>query len=246
MQNIQLTIAYDGTRYAGWQVQKNSATVQAAIEKVLTSILGEKVRLTASGRTDSGVHAKKQIANFKTKNKLSPNKLHAALAGKLPKDISVIRVKKVPFKYHSQFDAKSKIYRYTILNGKIDDPFRQAYYSKVPYDLDVSLMKKEARFLLGRHNFRSFQAKNASLPRKNTVRTIKKISIKKRGRFIYIDIEANGFLYNMVRNIVGTLIEIGRGYFSSGSMEKMLNSRDRRKTGPTASARGLMLLGVTY
>jgi len=241
MPNICLTIAYDGTRYAGWQIQKNARTIQEEIEKALKKILKEKVRLIATGRTDSGVHARAQVANFKTKKKIPRSSLQAALNSNLPKDISILKIKNVHSKFHSQYDAKSKIYRYTILNGRIDDPFLKNYYYKFPHKLNVPLMKKEAKVLPGRHDFKSFQAKSALSPIKNTVRTIKRINIKKDKHFIYIDIEANGFLHNMVRNIVGTLIEIGRGYFPEGSMKKILSSKDRKKAGPTAPAKGLRL-----
>ena len=244
--NIKLTIAYDGTRYGGWQIQKNARTIQEEIEKALKKILKEKVRVTASGRTDSGVHAKAQVANFKTKENFPLVKLQAALNSSLPRDISVINIKKIASRFHSQYDAKSKLYRYTILNGRIEDPFLRNHYYKVPYRLDTALMRKEARVLYGRHDFRSFQAKSGLSTVKNTVRTVKRITIKKDNKFLHIEIEANGFLHNMVRNIAGTLIEIGRGYLPRGSMKKILRSKDRRKAGPTAPAKGLTLIRVRY
>ena len=246
MFNIQLTIAYDGTSYAGWQIQKNAKTIQGEIEKALKRILKEKIRLIGSGRTDSGVHARAQVANFKTKRNFPASKLQAALNTNLPEDISILKVKKAPLKFHSQYDAKSKIYRYAILNSRIDDPFLRRFYYKTPYKLNVSLMKKEAKILLGKHDFKSFQAKSAASHIKNTVRTIKVLTIKKENTFIYIDIEANGFLHNMVRNVAGTLVEIGRGYFPEGSMKKILHSKDRQKAGPTAPGKGLILVKVKY
>jgi len=246
LSNIKLTIAYDGTRYAGWQIQKNAKTVREEIEKALKKILKEKIRVTASGRTDSGVHARQQVANFKTKKDFPLARLEAALNSNLPRDISVINIKRAASRFHSQYDAKSKLYRYTILSGRIEDPFLRNYYYKVPYNLDTALMRKEARALRGRHDFKSFQAKSALSRIKNTVRTIKRISIKRDNSFIYIEIEASGFLHNMVRNIAGTLIEIGRGYLPKGSMRKILRSKDRRKAGPTAPAKGLTLLRVKY
>ena len=244
MRNIKIVIAYDGTRYGGWQVQKNAKTVQGEIEKTLKKILSERVRVTGSGRTDAGVHAKAQNANFRTKSVVRPEKLQNALNANLPDDISVIKIKNVPENFHSQFDAKSKIYRYTILNSRFDEPIMRRLYHKVPYLLDMPLMKKEAAKLEGRHDFKSFQTKAGI---QDTVRTVKKISIKKSGNnFIYIDIEADGFLYNMVRNIVGTLVEIGRGYFNEGSAQRILRAKDRRKAGPTAPAKGLTLIKVKY
>lgn len=246
MRNIRITAAYDGTRYAGWQIQKNAGTVQEEIEKTLKKILKEKIKIIAAGRTDSGVHAKAQVANFKTKKNLPLQKLKAALNTNLPKDISITKIKNVPLKTHSRFDAKSKIYRYTILESRTKNPFLYPYYYRVRYKLDIPLMKKEAKVLLGKHDFKSFQAKSAFSNIKSTARTVKKISVKKEKQFIYIDIEADGFLHNMVRNIVGTLIEIGRGYLPAGSMKKILDSRDRRKAGPTAPAEGLTLIKVKY
>jgi len=246
MPNICLTIAYKGTNYAGWQRQKNAKTIQGEIEKVLNKISGEKIKLIASGRTDSGVHAKAQVANFYTQSKISPPILQRALNAKLPKDISIVKIKKVSKDFHSRFCTKSKIYRYTILNGSVNDPFSHPYYHKFSFKLNTSLMKREAACLLGKHDFKSFQAKASFYKIKSTIRTIKKINIKKEKNFICLEIEANGFLYNMVRNIMGTLIEIGRGYLPPGSMKKILDSRDRGKAGPTAPAKGLTLEKIFY
>jgi len=246
MPNICLTIAYDGTHYAGWQIQKNAKTIQQEIEKALRKILKEKVRLIGAGRTDSGVHAKAQVANFKINKNFPAKKLLSALNANLPRDISAINAKEVPVKFHSQYDAKSKMYRYTILNSRIDDPFLKFYYYKFPYKLDIALMKKEAKCLLGMHDFKSFQAKSSLSRIKDTRRSIKKISIKRHKKYIDIDIEANGFLHNMVRNIAGTLIEVGRSYLKPGSMKKIVLAKNRQKAGPTAPARGLTLLKVLY
>ena len=246
MPNICLTIAYDGTRYGGWQIQKNSKTVQGELEKALKKILKEKIKVIGASRTDSGVHARAQVANFKTKKNFPPKRLQAALNANLPKDISVTNAKNASLKFHSQFDAKSKLYRYTILNSQIDEPFLRPYYHKVPYRLNLPLMRKETKALSGKHDFKSFQAKSALSPIKNTKRTIKKVSIKKDKGFIYIDIKGTGFLYNMVRNIAGTLIEIGRGYFPEGSMKKILESRNRKEAGPTAPAKGLTLVEIKF
>ena len=246
MPNVCLTISYDGTNYAGWQIQKNAKTIQSEIEKALKKILKEKVRVIASGRTDAGVHAKGQIANFKTNRNFHLKNLTSALNKNLPKDISITKAKKVSSKFHSQYDAKSKLYRYTILNSNTDDPFMRPYYLKVRYELDFPLMREEAKTLVGKHDFKSFQAKSSTSPIKNTVRTIKKLTLRKEKDFVIIDIEANGFLHHMVRNIVGSLIEIGRGYLTKGSLKKILISKNRKKAGPTASAKGLMLIKVTY
>lgn len=244
--NIKLEIEYDGTNYAGWQVQSKvrGKTIQQIIEKTLQRIIREKVKVIASGRTDSGVHALGQVANFYTFSQMPLPRLKIALNGLLPEDIKVTKIKEAKQSFHSRFSAKSKIYRYTILNRAYSSPLlRNAVYF-YPHPLNVKLMQSEAKALIGKHDFSAFQA---SLGReKNPVKTIKKISVSKKGDFIYVLIEADGFLYNMVRNIVGTLIEVGRGRFAKGSLKKILRLRNRRLAGPTAQAKGLCLLKVKY
>lgn len=246
MRNIKFEIEYDGTNYLGWQAQpkSRSRTIQAVIEKTLRHILQEKIKLVASGRTDSGVHARAQVANFVTCSKIPLGRLKVALNGLLPEDIKVIALKEERPDFHSRFSAKSKIYRYTILNRDYSSPLLRNTVYFYPHPLNVKLMQSEARSLLGRHDFSSFRA--AQGKEKNPVKTIKKIKFIKKKDFIYIDIEADGFLYNMVRNIVGTLIELGRGRLTKGSLKRILLSRNRRLAGPTALAKGLCLLRVKY
>jgi len=240
-----LTIEYDGTDYAGWQTQKNHKTIQETIEKALFSILGEKVNLIASGRTDSGVHAKEQAANFKTKKNLPPEKIKKALNAILPKDVVIKDALQALLNFNARFDAKSKVYRYTINNGLSRIAISRQYVCFLPYKLDISLMRKEAKELIGRKNFKSFHASGRKIT--NFTRTIKRIDIKKdKDGFIYIDIEASGFLYNMARNIVGTLVEVGRAKLPVGSTKRILLSRNRNNAGPTMPARGLCLLKVIY
>lgn len=250
MRNIKLTVEYDGTNYSGWQFQKSNfknkkskiRTVQAEIENTLNRILQEKVNLIASGRTDAGVHALAQIANFKTSSEMPLEKMHRALNCLLPSDIAITNIKETDLDFHSRFNAKWKIYRYTLLNRQYPSAAlrNRAYFYAHP--LDITLMRKQANSLLGRHDFSSFQASGDK--NKDTVRTIKRINITKQKDLIYIDIEANGFLHNMVRNIVGTLIKIGRG--EPTDIKKLLFLKDRRKAGPTAPARGLCLIRVSY
>jgi len=246
MRNVKLTIEYDGTNYNGWQVQRPGfKTIQGEIEKAIRTITGKKTTLYGSGRTDSGVHGKGQIANFHTNGSMPFSKLKPALNTVLPKDISIIKVKKVNKNFHSRYNAKSKIYSYTILNRKTNSPFLRKHTLHIPYKLNLSLIRKEAKVLLGRHNFKSFCASGNK--HKSTIRTIKKITIiKNKNSAVIINIEANGFLYNMVRNIVGTLIEIGRGKFTPGTMKQLLKAKDRTKAGPTAPAHGLCLMKVRY
>lgn len=245
MRNILLTIEYDGTNYCGWQIQKpRFKTIQQTIRDALKKILQEDILLVGASRTDAGVHARAQKANFKTKNKINLRKLKEALNGNLPVDIRVKTVQEVALDFHAQFFALEKRYRYTILNKRFSSPFLDRYVNLIKTPLDIKLMRKEARILLGRHDFSSFQG--SSRIAKSPIRRIKKIKINKKGAIITIDIVADGFLYNMVRNIAGTLIEIGRGRFKKGSMNNILASKDRKKAGPTAPAKGLCLESIKY
>lgn len=253
MRNIKLEIEYDGTNYCGWQVQNSPQStvhssqkkaIQQTIEKVLSKILQEKIRLIASGRTDAGVHAKGQVANFKTNSQIPLKKLQVALNSLLPQDIAIINVREVNANFHSRFNAKSKLYRYTILNNAQRSAFLRNTAYFYPYFLDLKLMRAESKALLGQHNFKAFQASDKK--ERSATRTIKNLKINKKKGLVYIDIEADGFLYNMARNIVGTLIEIGRGKLKKGDLEKILQAKDRRLAGPTAGARGLCLLSVKY
>lgn len=252
MFNIKLTIEYNGTNYAGWQCQKSKTpnpkykikTIQKTIEKTLQVILQEKIKLIGSGRTDAGVHAKAQVANFKTIFRISLKNIQKALNSLLPEDIVVKDIKKVPLDFHSRFNAKSKLYRYVILNRNYPDPFFRNYVYFYPHPLNVNLMRQEARCLIGRHDFKSFQAKGES--DRFSIRTIKNLKIIKRGDFIYIDIKADGFLYNMARNIVGTLIDIGRYRLKKGDLKRILLAKDRKFAGPTVPAKGLFLIEVNY
>lgn len=244
MRNIKLTIRYDGTNYSGWQFQKNSVSIQETIQKAIKRITGRRAAVTASGRTDAGVHALAQIANFKTASKIPLKNLRMALNTILPDDIVVLRAEEASPGFNAQKKVKSKLYRYTIYNKDFMDPFLRRYASKSFFKIDVSLMRKGAKHLVGRHDFTSFRKKDGE--EKNAVRTIKRIKAIRKGDLIYIDIEADGFLYNMARNIVGTLIEVGRGKFKAGYVKEIMKKKDKRLCGPTASAKGLSLVKVRY
>ncbi|MFC1594698.1 tRNA pseudouridine(38-40) synthase TruA [Candidatus Omnitrophota bacterium] len=247
MRNIKLTIQYQGTRYNGWQVQrkqKTSKTIQAVIEQALKQVLRENISIVGSGRTDSGVHAAAQVANFKTNTKLPLPQIKKAVNAVLPGDIAVRRVGQVPIEFHARFDATSKLYRYTILNAYEKTVFDRDYYYCCPYALDLGLMRKEAKALVGKHDFKSFQA--AGKVEKNSVRTIHSIKITKKGSFLYFDLAADGFLHKMVRSIVGTLIDIGRGRFSKGSMNRIIRAKNRKNAGETLPSKGLCLVEVKY
>ncbi|MFA6129930.1 MAG: tRNA pseudouridine(38-40) synthase TruA [Candidatus Omnitrophota bacterium] len=253
MFNFKLEIEYDGTHYHGWQVQNNtkasagyqpSKTIQHVLEQVLKKVLQENIKLIVAGRTDSGVHALSQVANFKSLSKMPLQRMRWALNCLLPEDIKVTRISKADTDFNSRFCAKSKVYRYTILNRKYSSPLlaNRVYFFHHP--LDIRLMRSEAKALLGRHNFKSFQAAEARY--RNPVRTIKRIKITRDKGLLHIEIEADSFLYNMVRNIAGTLLEIGRGRFPKGSMNKILKSGNRKLAGPALPAKGLCLVKVKY
>lgn len=249
--NIFLKIEYVGTRYHGWQKQRNkpskrrkTATIQQSLETALEQILQQPVNLIASGRTDAGVHAKEQCANFKADTRVNLEKLKVSLNALLNEDIRVKAVKYVPDDFHCRYDARSKVYRYVILNNAHGSAFLRETALHIFRPLNVKQMQKQARVLKGTHDFKSFQA--ADKRERSSVRTIKNISVKKRGNLILIDIEADGFLYNMVRNIAGTLIAAGRDKLKPGAMKRILEQKNRKYASPTAAAKGLCLLRVKY
>ncbi|MFH1478154.1 MAG: tRNA pseudouridine(38-40) synthase TruA [Candidatus Omnitrophota bacterium] len=246
MRNIKLLIEYDGTRFSGWQIQSKARkkTIQQEIQKACEKLLGEKVIVIGSGRTDSGVHAKAQAANFRTKSNLSLHNIKRGLNSYLPKEICVLKVEEAGLDFHAQFDAKGKLYKYTIFNRKERSPLNDRYSTFITYDLDISKMKKAAKYLVGKKDFKSFQASDKK--ERSSVRTIKRLDIIKKGDIIEILIDADGFLYNMVRNIVGTLIDVGRGRIASPHLKHILNSRNRSSAGETVPAKGLCLERVFY
>ena len=235
MRNLKLTIQYDGNKYCGWQKQPNSPGIQGTIEYAIYEITKEKVNITGSGRTDAGVHALGQVANFKTNSTISSSRIPDALNAKLPKDISIIDCQEVPDDFHSRYSATGKIYRYLIYNKPYRSPLYKDTSYHVRYDLDIDKMRLEAKSLLGTHDFKGFMSSGSSV--KDTVRTIHNITIEES--------EGNGFLYNMVRIIVGTLVDIGRGRIDK-SMEEIVASLDRGEAGHTAPAHGLFLKKVHY
>lgn len=251
MRNIKVEIEYDGTNYRGWQIQQKrpeelgtEKTIQGIIERVLSGILQEEIRIIGAGRTDAGVHALGQVASFKTKSKMPMAVIQRALNALLPKDIIIVDTEEAKPDFNSRFDALSKTYRYQILNRDYASAFDRLYQYHVPYKLDAKLMNREARTLIGRRDFKSFQA--ADKKERMSVRNMRRASVRKDGPIINIDLEANGFLYNMVRNIVGTLIEIGRGKLPPGSMRRIIRAKDRTQAGPTALAKGLCLMRIRY
>lgn len=243
MRNLKITIQYNGKNYCGWQRQPNSLGIQGNIENAIYEITKEKVKLIGSGRTDAGVHAFGQVANFLINSNIPASKLPLAINSKLPKDISIIDCVEVDDNFHSRYSAIGKTYRYLIYNSQYRSPIYKDISYQVKYDLDIEKMKKEAKSLLGEHDFCGFMSSGSSVL--DTVRTISDISIKTEEDLISIEITGNGFLYNMVRIIVGTLVDIGRGKIDE-SLEDIISSKDRKRAGHTAPAHGLFLKKVYY
>lgn len=243
MRNLKLTIQYDGTKYCGWQKQPNSSGIQGTIEYAIYEITREKVNIIGSGRTDAGVHALGQVANLKTNSNIPAARIPDALNAKLPKDISIIDCQEVSDDFHSRYSATGKIYRYLIYNKPYRSPLYKDISYHVRYDLDIQKMRVEAQSLLGTHEFKGFMSSGSSV--KDTVRTIHNISIEESGDLIVLEVEGNGFLYNMVRIIVGTLVDIGRGRIDK-PLEEIIASQDRGEAGHTAPAHGLFLKKVHY
>ncbi|HVM62609.1 MAG TPA: tRNA pseudouridine(38-40) synthase TruA [Verrucomicrobiae bacterium] len=243
--HFKLTIAYDGTNYAGWQLQPNGRTIQEAVEGALAKIAGAKVRVHGSGRTDAGVHARGQVANVSFGTQLAPGTLRRALNANLPEDIRVQHVQEADARFHARFSAKGKEYRYQIDCGAAADPFLRAYAWHHPRPLDVAAMRQAARLLKGRHDFAALSA-NPMRDVETTVRTISKLSVTKRGGLVTITVVANGFLYKMVRSIVGALVKVGEGRMTVEQLQNVVKAKKRTALVETAPAHGLFLWRVDY
>jgi tRNA pseudouridine38-40 synthase len=245
MRNFKLTIRYDGTEFFGWQTQPDKRTVQETVEKAVAEITQEpRVRVNCSGRTDSGVHAVGQVANVYLATKLSCETLLKAINAKLPDDVSLREVVEVPQSFCANKDAVRKTYRYVVQDGRVQDPFMRKYAWFVRQNLDVDAMGRASRCLVGRHDFRCFETEWPN--RLTSVRTITHLAVNRFGDFLWIDVEADGFLYNMVRAIAGSLVQVGRGFWPQTQIAEVLHAMDRRLAGPTAPPEGLFLMRVTY
>jgi tRNA pseudouridine38-40 synthase len=244
MKRIKLEIAYDGTAYCGWQLQPGQPTIEEALNKALSDLLGEEIIVIGASRTDSGVHALGNIAVFDTENRIAVEKIRGAVNQRLPEDIRVQSSVEVPSDFHPRRVSSIKTYEYRILNRKIALPTQRLYTTFIYYDLDVALMQEAAKYLVGEHDFKSFcSVKTQAF---DTVRTIHQLEISKTEDIITISISGNGFLYNMVRIIVGTLMKVGRGAYPPEKIVDILAGRDRSLAGPTALAEGLMLVKIEY
>lgn len=244
MQNLKMTIRYDGTEFYGWQTQPGFRTVQDTFEKAVESVTRARVRANASGRTDSGVHAYGQVANFFSGTRLDGPTLIKAVNANLPEDVSVTSCEPVGQAFCANRDARRKMYRYVINDGRIPDPFLRKHSWQPRRILDVDAMHSAAQFIVGRHDFSSFETEGS--PRLSSIRILSFCNVTRQGETVQIEVEANGFLYNMVRSITGTLYNIGRGYWPVSHMKTILEGQDRTKAGPTAPPQGLFLMRVTY
>lgn len=244
-QRYLLKIAYDGTRYAGWQIQPQHPTIQAEVEKAIFQLTAQRVRVESSGRTDAGVHAREQVAHADLSRAPMLRKFLLGLNSLLPDDIRTLSIRRVSSDFHARYSAIAKEYRYFIYNGSIMPPHLRLYHAWVRKPLDVAAMRRAAQALLGRHDFAAFSA-NPHRETNGTVRNLRKLTITRRGRQIVITAQADGFLYRMVRSLVGFLIRVGLGDLPPEAARTILRSRLRTARVPTAQPQGLFLWKVFY
>ena len=244
MRNIKLIIEYDGKSFNGWQKQPNKLNIQGEIEKAIGEITGEEIDLIASGRTDAGVHSLGQTANFKTNSSIPIEKFPIAINSKLKKSILIKSAEEVEDRFHSRYSVKSKKYRYTINNSQYGSAIYRDMEYHFPFDLDVPKMQEAAKYFEGEHDFKAFKASGTSS--KSSVRIIFKAEVVKNEDRIYIELTGNGFLYNMVRIISGTLVDVGTGKIKPEEIKDIIESKERIRAGKTLPARGLCLVQVNY
>jgi len=242
---FKLVIAYDGTNYAGWQLQPNGVSIQELLEKALTKIAGRRIRVHGSGRTDAGVHSRGQVASFAFTTHHSPPTLKRALNANLPDDVRVLSCARTSADFHARFSAKAKEYRYQIDCGEVADPFLRRHALHHSRSLDIAAMKHAAKLLVGKRDFTALSASSPSRD-KNPVRTISRLTIRKRGSIVTITVRANGFLYKMVRSIVGALLRVGEGRMTAEQLREILRGKKRTAAIETAPAHGLFLWKVSY
>lgn len=248
MRHLKLTLSYDGTDYVGWQVQDNGISVQQRVEEAWYSVTQEKTRITASGRTDAGVHAIAQVCSLQTNSPIAEERLPGALNAKTPYDIVILKVETAPVGFHAIRDAVGKTYRYQLQFGRKMDVLSRRFHWFIPKKLDIEAMRTAASYLTGKHDFASFQTTGSD--RASTIRTVSRLDLEHRQTeyfdYLNIVISADGFLYNMVRSIVGTLVRVGQGTRPAAWVGDVLDSGDRRLAGQTAPAQGLFLVKVDY
>ncbi len=244
MKRIKLTVAYDGTNYCGWQIQPNGITIEEVLNKSLSRLTGEDIRIIGASRTDSGVHARGNVAVFDTETSIPAERIAYALNQKLPEDIVIVRSEEVALDWHPRYCDCTKTYEYHIYNADVPDPTRRLTTYFVSYRLDIEKMREAAGYLVGEHDFASFC--NIRTNVESTVRTIYELQVIKNEEDVTIRIRGNGFLYNMVRIIVGTLLRVGRGFYTPEQVKDILEAKDRQAAGVTAPPQGLMLVGIEY
>ncbi|KXG75691.1 tRNA pseudouridine synthase A [Fervidicola ferrireducens] len=242
--NVKILLEYDGSNYHGWQRQKNALTIQEVVEEAVYKVTGEKVKVIGAGRTDAGVHARGQVANFHTNCRIPVERLPYAINSHLPEDIVVKGAEEVPDDFHARYSAKAKVYTYTIYNAPFPSPLMRKYSYFYPHILDVEAMQEAAKAFVGVHDFTAFRASGS--PVKSSIRNVMRLEVKKNKDVITIEVEADGFLYNMVRIIAGTLLEVGSGKRTPEEIPSVISSRDRERAGITLPAHGLCLEKVVY
>lgn len=244
MRNIKLTIEYDGKKFGGWQKQPNKLNIQGEIEKAIEEITGEKIDLNASGRTDAGVHSLGQVANFKTNSKIEIEKIPIAINSKLKQSIRIIKAEEVEENFHARYSCKGKKYRYIINNSKYGSAIYRDLEYHMPIKLNVEAMQKGIKYFEGEHDFKGFKASGTSS--KSSVRTIYNAKVIQEGERIIIELEGNGFLYNMVRIISGTMVDVGLGKIKPEEIPEIIESKERSRAGKTLPPQGLYLVEVYY
>lgn len=245
MRRIRLKVAYDGTNYCGWQIQPNGITIEEILNRCISKLTGEEIRIIGASRTDSGVHALGNVCVFDTESRIPAERFSYALNQKLPEDIVIVESEEVPLDWHPRYqDAITKTYEYHIYNEKARNPLKNRYTTYVSFPMDVERMREGAKFLLGEHDFTSFC--NIKTNTQDTVRTIYSLDIIKDGADITIRVTGNGFLYNMVRIIAGTLIRVGRGFYEPEKIKDILDAKKHTSEGATAPAYGLVLVEIKY
>ena len=245
MKNFLITLCYDGSRYHGWQIQENARTVQEVFQQALGAITGGGEDIKACSRTDPGVHAREFCVSVKTESPLPPERMTAALNHYLPEDVAVLGCREAPLDFHARYDCKGKQYSYEILNRGVRDPFLKDRALHYWYPLDEKLLDRAARYYLGRHDFTSFCTLD-SRDRGDLTRTVTESRVERRGDLVVFTVAADGFLYNMVRIMVGTLLRVQQGKIAPEEIPAILEARDRARAGPTAPACGLYLNHVYY
>jgi len=244
MRQFKLVVQYDGTDYVGFQSQPNGPSVQDELQRAVRRVLGHDVKTLAASRTDAGVHALGQVVSVGGEGSIPVTGLVQALNDSLPMAVSIVCGEEVTEQFHPRHDAIGKLYSYRILNRKLPSPFIERYAWRVQEPLDTALMARAATFLLGRHDFTGFEATGGSV--RDKVRCLRRVDCDRSGQIVEIRVEGDGFLYKMVRNIVGTLVEVGSGRMCPEQINEILGSRDRSRAGPTAPGRGLCLVRVDY